>query len=90
MSRNHIANFIGDDINCNQLGFVNGKSILSYTLESFSILNKYLMIEDNRDIVYLDFSKAFDRVSRYHLFGSIRKIQGTSKNTRCFMILFNK
>ena len=39
---NHILNFTMEDINCNQHGFVNVKSILSNILESIDIINKYL------------------------------------------------
>ena len=72
-------NFIADDINHNQHGFANGKSILSNLLESIDTINKYLKEVDIADIIYLDFSKAFDMVSNYCLLEKIKNL-GISKN----------
>ena len=56
--RNYILNFI-EDINCNQDGFISGKSILSNVLESFDIMNEYLMEGDNADIIFWILARYF-------------------------------
>ena len=61
--RNHISNSVGDDINCNQYGFVSGKSTLSNISESIDIINEYLMERDDVNIIYLNVSEALDAVS---------------------------
>ena len=48
-------------------GFFNIKSILSNILKSTDIINEYLMEVDNTDVIYFDFSKAFDTVSQFLL-----------------------
>ena len=50
-------------MNCNQHGFVNGKSTLFNILESIDNINKYMGKGDKVAITYLDFSKAFDMTS---------------------------
>ena len=65
--RKHILDFIKDSINSNQHGFSAGKSTLSNLLESIDIINEYLSDGNCADILYLDFSKAFDSVSHYRL-----------------------
>ena len=49
---------MGEDLNCNQYGFINGKSTLSDILESIDILYEYLLEMANTDI-YLDFREAY-------------------------------
>ena len=65
--RNHILSFIGEDINFNEHGYICKESKSSNILESTDIINEYSMKGDNVDIIYLDFSKAFDIVSHYRL-----------------------
>ena len=48
---NHLLNFIGDNMNCNWLDFIHGKSTLSNILESIDIINEYLMEDDNANII---------------------------------------
>ena len=57
--RNHISNFIGEDMNCNQYGLDYGKFNISGSID---IIHEYWMTGDIANI-YLDFSKAFDTVS---------------------------
>ena len=48
-------------------------------LECINIINEYLIEGDNADIIiYLDFNKAFDTVSHYHLQVKIKNL-GISK-----------
>lgn len=65
--RTHILNFIKDRIISSQHGFVQGKSTLSNLLETIDVLNEFLSNDNYADILYLDFSKAFDSVSHYRL-----------------------
>ena len=81
--QNHILNFVGDDINCKH-GFVNGKSTLSYILESIDIINEYMIKEDNADIIYLDLRKAFDIVFHYHLLVNKENLMYVLKNSKYY------
>ena len=54
-----------EDTNCNQHGFVHDE--LSNILKSTDVINEYLMKRDNVDIIFLDFSEAFDSVSHFRL-----------------------
>lgn len=65
--RTHILNFVKDHINSSQHGFLQGKSTLSNLLESIDTINEFLSESNFADILYLDFSKAFDTVSHYRL-----------------------
>ena len=65
--RTHILNFIKDKIISSQHGFVQGKSTLSNLLETIDVINEFLCDDNYADILYLDFSKAFDSVSHYRL-----------------------
>ena len=64
--KSHIK-FYGEDIDCNQHSYINGKSTLSDLEESFDIKNEYLIKRDNVDIIYLNFNKTVTMVSHYHL-----------------------
>ena len=46
------SNFMGENMNCNQPGFVNGKSTLSSVLESIYIIREYSIEGDNADIIF--------------------------------------
>jgi hypothetical protein len=65
--RTHILNFIKDKIISSQHGFSQGKSTLSNLLETIDAINEFLSDGNYADILYLDFSKAFDSVSHYRL-----------------------
>ena len=49
--------------NQNQHGFRTGRSCLSQLFEHYSIILNILDKGANADVVYLDFSKAFDKVN---------------------------
>ena len=72
--RNQLLNFIGDDINYNQHGFVSGKSSLSNILESIDIINEYFIESNNADIIYLDFNKEFGMVPHYCFLGKMKNL----------------
>ena len=50
---NSILNFIGENLNYNQPGFISGKSRLSNILESIDIINQYLIEGNNVDIIMI-------------------------------------
>ena len=53
-------------------------------MESIDIINEYLIVEDNADIIYLDFSQAFNTVFHYHLWAKMKNlgIQKKSYNNK--------
>ena len=73
--RNHIPNFMRVNMNYKQHGFIYGKSALSNILESIDMINEYLMEGDNADIIYLDFSKAFDTAFHYYSPVTMKKVR---------------
>jgi hypothetical protein len=77
--RTHILNFIRDKIVSSQHGFIQGKSTLSNLLESIDFINEFLSDDNYADILYLDFSKAFDTVSHYRLLIKMQNF-GISEN----------
>ena len=62
----------------NQLCFIIGKS-LSTTLDCIDIISEYLMDGNDMDIMYLDFSKAFDTESHDPLLVKMKNL-AISKN----------
>ena len=62
--RNHIVSHMEDNelLNPGQHGFRAGRSCLSQLLSHFETITKILEDGDNVDVIYLDFSKAFDKV----------------------------
>ena len=62
--RNHIVSHMEDNelLNPGQHGFRAGRSCLSQFLSHFETITKILEDGDNVDVIYLDFSKAFDKV----------------------------
>ena len=65
--REHILSYVSDIITDKQHGFSIGKSCLSNLLETLDLANQYLAEGNCVDILYFDFSKAFDTVSHYRL-----------------------
>jgi len=59
--------------NNNQHGFRKGRSCLSQLLQHTERLIHYLENGNNIDVIYLDFSKAFDRVDRTILLHKLQK-----------------
>ena len=62
--RHHIVEYMVEHnlFNINQHGFTSGRSCLSQLLEQFDVILDYIDENANVDVVYLDFSKAFDKV----------------------------
>ena len=72
--RNHLTNYLQENnmFNINQHGFRSGHSCLSQLLDHFDDILNHLGNDNNVDVVYLDFAKAFDKVDFYIV---LRKIQ---------------
>ena len=62
--RNHMVSHLEENglLNPGQHGFRSGRSCLSQLLAHFETITQILEDGDNVDVVYLDFSKAFDKV----------------------------
>jgi|TARA_B110000196_G_C21147904_1_gene667753 hypothetical protein len=65
--RKHILTYVIDIITDKQHGFVPGKSCLSNLLETIDKANEFMSDGNCLDLLYFDFSKAFDTVSHYRL-----------------------
>ena len=65
--RKHILTYVIDIITDKQHGFVPGKSCLSNLLETLDKANEFMAEGNCVDLLYFDFSKAFDTVSHYRL-----------------------
>ena len=65
--RKHILTYVIDIITDKQHGFVPGKSCLSNLLETLDKANEFMAEGNCVDLLYFDFSKAFDTVSHYCL-----------------------
>ena len=65
--REHILTYVGGIITDKQHGFVSGKSCLSNLLETLDKANEIMADGNCLDLLYFDFSKAFDTVSHYRL-----------------------
>ena len=63
-----------------QHGFISGRSCLSNLLEFFENLTSSLDEGDNVDVIYLDFSKAFDKVPHLRLG---KKLEGHGITGKC-------
>ena len=66
-------------IESSQHGFTKGKSCLTNLLDFFEVVTKELDEGNNVDLIYLDFSKAFDKVPYERLFNKL-KSHGISGN----------
>ena len=73
--RNKIVKFLEDNnlMNNNQHGFRRFRSCLSQLLEHYDLLLEVLQTNNNADVIYLDFAKAFDVVDHHIL---LRKLKG--------------
>ena len=60
--------------NENQHGFRQGRSCLSQLIEQYDLILSLLDREANVDVVYLDFSKAFDKVDHKLLLLKLSKM----------------
>ena len=74
--RRHIVKFMDENnlFNSNQHGFRSGKSCLSQPLEHFDQILDLLEEGGNVDVIYLDFSKAFDKLDFKIVLGKIKSM----------------
>ena len=77
--REHILPYVIGIITDKQHGFVPGKSCLSNLLETLDRANEYMAEGLCVDLLYFDFSKAFDTVSHYRLLVKLEAM-GFSEN----------
>ena len=79
--RNHIVQYMNENnlFNPNQHGFRSGRSCLSQLLEQHDLILNLLDKETNVDVVYLDFSKAFDKVDHSIVLTKFKKLGITGK-----------
>ena len=77
--REHILSYVIDIISEHQHGFMGGRSCLSNLLETLDRANEFLADGNCVDLLYFDFSKAFDTVSHYRLIIKLEAM-GFSKN----------
>ncbi|KAL5258599.1 hypothetical protein ACHWQZ_G009170 [Mnemiopsis leidyi] len=71
--REHLLDFLEERISKHQHGFVKGKSCLSNLLETFDNILNLLDEGVPVDLLYFDFSKAFDTVPHFRL---LSKLEG--------------
>ena len=69
--RARMIDYVSGYISNTQHGFVKGRSCLSNLLETIDAANEYLAEGGCTDILYFDFSKAFDSVSHYRLLAKL-------------------
>ena len=72
---NPIMSVIGDSISKNQHGFMGGKSTVTQLTQVFHEIGQHIDNSGQVDTLYLDFSKAFDRVP-HHLLLQKMKVYG--------------
>ena len=74
--RAHIVKHMDENnlFNPNQHGFRSGRSCLSQLLEQYDLILNILDEDANADVVYLDFSKAFDKVDHSIVLRKIKKL----------------
>lgn len=77
--REHILSYVSGFITDKQHGFMGGRSCLSNLLETLDKANEYMAEGNCVDLLYFDFSKAFDTVSHYRLLIKLETL-GFSKN----------
>ncbi len=69
---NKIKDHVFDQINDGQHGFVPRKSCVTQLIEVFDYIGRELDLGKQVDVIYLDMSKAFDRVSHMQLLKRLR------------------
>ena len=72
--RSNIVEFLSDNISDQQHGFVKNKSCLTNLLETMNCIINILESEAPVDLIYLDFSKAFDRVPHFRLLSKLENL----------------
>ena len=72
----HLTDYIEENslFNPNQQGFCSGRSCLSQLLSHYDKILSILEDKNNADVVYLDFSKAFDKVDLNLALSKIQKL----------------
>ena len=84
--RKHILSYVAVLISDKQHGFTIGRSCLSNLLETIDSVFEYLSEGNCADILYFDFSKAFDSVSHHRL---LIKLEAIGINTNMLNIIRN-
>ncbi|MEM6738267.1 MAG: reverse transcriptase family protein, partial [Bacteroidota bacterium] len=79
--RSQIVKHMDDNnlFNPNQHGFRSGRSCLSQLLEQHDLILNLLNKETNVDVIYLDFSKAFDKVDHSIVLSKFKRLGITGK-----------
>ena len=79
--RNHLVSYLQekDLLNPNQHGFRSGRSCLSQLIAHFDFILRILEDNDNVDVLYLDFAKAFDKVDFMVKLRKLRSLGVTGK-----------
>ena len=72
--RRHVLDFLEDRISQDQHGFVKGKSCLSNLLETFDTIFNIIDEGAPVDLLYFDFSKAFDTVPHHRLLSKLENM----------------
>ena len=74
--RAHIVQHMNENnlFNPSQHGFRSGRSCLSQLLEQYNLILNILDEDANADVVYLDFSKAFDKVDHAIVLQKIKRL----------------
>ena len=72
--RDHLLELINDS----QHGFIPGKSCTTQLLEVLDYIGSLLDGGKQTDVVYMDMSKAFDKVHHKYLISKLRKVYGVS------------
>ena len=70
--RDHFTNFIDK----NQHGFIQGKSCTTQLLEVLDQIGSFLDSNNQTDIIYMDMSKAFDKVNHQLLISKLKNCFG--------------
>ena len=76
---NHVYNIVKPCINTHQHGFMVGKSTTTQLLSVYDLVGKYLDEGKQTDMIYLDFSKAFDSVNHNMLIYKLGKLGFTGE-----------
>ena len=71
---NNVFKVVEPIINTNQHGFMNGKSCTTQLLTVYDEIGKYLDEGKQTDMIFLDFSKAFDSVDHNMLIHKLHKL----------------
>ena len=74
--RNRIVDFLEDNslISCKQHGFRKGKSCLTQLLKHYDNILSNLLQNNETDTIFLDFSKAFDKVDHQVLLQKVKNL----------------